>query len=254
MHELQIFNYQRNEVRMMLQDGVPWWVLKDVCNVLGLSDTNKVSERLDADELTRIKFVSGGQTREMYVVNEPGLYSVILRSDKPEAKAFKHWITHEVLPAIRKTGQYKQPAPRKPRSKPEDVIFRQQMNIAKAFSSMTGIPLGIAAATALNIIEERTGLDYSHWKKALPARAETTQIPRLNATNLGALLHLSAQDANKLLESAGFQIHEGKSWRLTEAGKAHGEEYPFQRNGHSDYRILWRDSAADALGEVHSHA
>jgi hypothetical protein len=134
------------------------------------------------------------------------------------------------------------------------VIARQQFRIAQTFAEVTGIPLGIAAATAINIIEERTGLDYSPWKRALPARTEDTQIPHLNATNLGAVVQLSAQDVNKLLELAGFQIHEGKSWRLTEAGKAHGEEYPFQRNGHSDYRILWRDSAAEALKEVRSHA
>jgi hypothetical protein len=137
--------------------------------------------------------------------------------------------------------------PRRVRSKPEDVIARQQFRIAQTFAEVTGVPIGIAAATALNIIEERTGLDYSHWKLALPARAEDTQIPHLNATNLGALLRLSAQDTNKCLESAGLQIREGKKWRLTEAGKAHGEEYPYERNGHSDYRILWRDSAAEAL-------
>ena len=106
MKELQIFNYGENEVRTMMKDGEPWFALKDVCDVLGLSDTNKVAERLDADELTRIKFVSGGQTREMYAVNESGLYNVILRSDKPEAKIFKRWITHEVIPSIRKHGAY----------------------------------------------------------------------------------------------------------------------------------------------------
>jgi hypothetical protein len=140
--------------------------------------------------------------------------------------------------------------PRRIRSKPEDVVARQQLRIAHAFSEVTGVPLGIATATALDIIEERTGLDYSHWKRALPARTEDTQIAHLNATQLGSLLSKSAQDANKLLESAGWQTHEGKNWRLTEDGKAHGEEYPYKRNGHSDYRILWRDSAAEALREV----
>ena len=65
MNDLQIFNYNGNEVRTIEKDGEPWWVLKDVCSVLGLSDTNKTAERLDVDELTRIKFVSGGQNREL---------------------------------------------------------------------------------------------------------------------------------------------------------------------------------------------
>lgn len=106
MNDLQIFNYNGNEVRTIQKDGEPWWVLKDVCNVLDLSDTNKTAERLDVDELTRIKFVTGGQNREMLCINESGLYNVILRSDKPEAKPFRKWVTSEVLPSIRKNGGY----------------------------------------------------------------------------------------------------------------------------------------------------
>lgn len=107
MNELKIFeNPEFGEVRTVLQDGEVWFLLVDVCKVLDLLDTNKVSERLDDDELTRIKFVSGGQTREMYAVSESGLYSVILRSDKPKAKPFRRWVTHDILPAIRKHGAY----------------------------------------------------------------------------------------------------------------------------------------------------
>jgi len=104
---VQVFESQEfGEVRVMHIDGHPWWVLKDVCAVLALSDTNRVAERLDADELTRIKLVSGGQTRSMYAVSESGLYAVIVRSDKPNARAFRKWITSEVLPSIRKHGAY----------------------------------------------------------------------------------------------------------------------------------------------------
>lgn len=109
MNELQIFTYQNNQIRTIEKDGEPWFVLKDVRTVLGLSDTNKTAERLDPDELTRIKLVSGGQEREMYIINESGLYNVILRSDKPEAKPFRKWVTSEVLPSIRKHGGYMTP-------------------------------------------------------------------------------------------------------------------------------------------------
>lgn len=71
-----------------------------------MRDTSKTTERLDEDELIRIKIGSGGQLREMIAVNEAGLYSLILSSRKVEAKLFKRWITHEVLPAIRQTGGY----------------------------------------------------------------------------------------------------------------------------------------------------
>ena len=106
MNELQVFSYNSSEVRTVMRDGEPWFCLVDVCRVLDLSSPHKVAERLDRDELTGIKVRSGGQTREMTFINESGLYSVILRSDKPEAKPFRKWVTSEVLPTIRKTGGY----------------------------------------------------------------------------------------------------------------------------------------------------
>lgn len=109
MSSIQTFTYQTNEVRTVEMNGEPWFVLKDVCGVLGLTDTGRTAERLDTDELTRITLVSGGQNREMLIINESGLYNVILRSDKPEAKPFRKWVTAEVLPSIRKHGAYMTP-------------------------------------------------------------------------------------------------------------------------------------------------
>lgn len=103
MSEIKVFNYQENEVRTVVKDNELWWVLSDVCKVLELTNPTMVSQRLDEDE--RSKFNLGRQG-EATIINETGLYSVILRSDKPEAKEFKRWITHEVLPTIRKTGGY----------------------------------------------------------------------------------------------------------------------------------------------------
>lgn len=103
MNGLQVFNYNSSEVRTVMRDGEPWFVLKDVCVVLGLSNPTAVVERLDKDE--RAKFDLGRQGKT-WLINESGLYSVILRSDKPEAKPFRKWVTSEVLPTIRKTGRY----------------------------------------------------------------------------------------------------------------------------------------------------
>ncbi len=110
MNDLKIFeNHQFGEIRVIEQDGEPWFVAADVCRALELEDTGRATARLDEDELTRIKIVSGGQSREVIAVNEPGLYSLVLGSRKPEAKAFKRWITHEVIPSIRRTGSYTVP-------------------------------------------------------------------------------------------------------------------------------------------------
>lgn len=106
MNDLHIFNYNGYKVRTIQKDGEPWWVLKDVCEVLGLSSPHKVFERLDDDEKGRNQIPTLGGEQEMTVVNESGLYNVILRSDKPEAKPFRKWVTSEVLPSIRKNGGY----------------------------------------------------------------------------------------------------------------------------------------------------
>ncbi|MDA8227025.1 MAG: phage antirepressor KilAC domain-containing protein [Desulfitobacterium hafniense] len=104
MNNLQVFSYEGKEVRTIQRGGEPWWVLKDVCDVLGLSNPTIVAARLDTDEVT--KFDLGGLSGESNIISESGLYNVILRSDKPEAKKFKRWITHEVLPQIRWHGAY----------------------------------------------------------------------------------------------------------------------------------------------------
>lgn len=103
---IQIFNFDNNTIRVIERDGDPWWVAKDVCDVLGLGTTAKAVEGLDSDEkgVSIVHTLGGNQS--MTIINEPGLYSLILRSRKPEAKAFKRWITHEVIPAIRKHGGY----------------------------------------------------------------------------------------------------------------------------------------------------
>lgn len=105
MNELTIFNYGESPIRTMQQNGEIWWVLADVCSVLQIKNVTQAAQRLDEDE--RSMFDIGLKTGSLVnCINEPGLYSVILRSDKPEAKAFKRWVTHEVLPTIRKTGSY----------------------------------------------------------------------------------------------------------------------------------------------------
>ena len=111
MNELQVFRYQGNEVRTVEINGEPWFVLKDVCAVLGLSTPARVAERLDPDEVSQTHLTDSlGREQETTIANESGLYHVLLRSDKPEAKPLRKWVTSEVLPTIRKTGGYGQKA------------------------------------------------------------------------------------------------------------------------------------------------
>lgn len=108
MNKVTIFKYEENKlVRTMNISGEPWFVLKDVCDVLGLSTPARVAERLDSDEVSQTHLIdSMGRSQEMTIISESGLYNVILRSDKPEAKPFRKWVTAVVLPSIRKNGGY----------------------------------------------------------------------------------------------------------------------------------------------------
>ena len=107
MDNLQVFSYEGKEVRTFQIGGEPWWVLKDVCDVLKLSNARMIADRLDSDDVSQAYVIdSMGRQQQTNIVNEGGLYNVILRSDKPEARKFKRWVTHEVLPTIRKHGAY----------------------------------------------------------------------------------------------------------------------------------------------------
>jgi anti-repressor protein len=105
-NQLQIFNYQSKQVRTVTKDGEPWFVAKDICDILELGNSRMALERLDNDEKGVSLIDTPGGTQSMQVVNEPGLYVLILGSRKKEAKQFKRWITHEVIPSIRKNGGY----------------------------------------------------------------------------------------------------------------------------------------------------
>lgn len=105
--QLVPFQYEGSAVRTVLIDGEPWFVLADLCKVLGLSSPTRVAERLAADGVSQTQVIdSMGREQLATIVNESGMYEVVIRSDKPEAVAFRRWLTGTVLPEIRKTGSF----------------------------------------------------------------------------------------------------------------------------------------------------
>lgn len=103
MNEIQLFTDGEFNMRTAVVDGEPLFCLADVCKVLDIQNPSKVAQRLDDDERTKLELGRQGETN---FITESGLYAVILRSDKPNAKSFRRWVTSEVLPSIRKTGNY----------------------------------------------------------------------------------------------------------------------------------------------------
>lgn len=106
-NNLQTFVYNSISIRTVHINGQTWFVLKDVCGALGISNHKMAAQRLDEDEVSQTDLIDSlGRKQLAYIVNESGLYHVILRSDKPEAKPFRKWVTSEVLPSVRTTGVY----------------------------------------------------------------------------------------------------------------------------------------------------
>lgn len=131
MSELQIFNFENNQVRTQIINNEPWFVAADVCQILELTNVTTALSRLDEDERSKYNL---GRQGEANVINEFGLYNLVLSSRKSEAKSFKRWITHEVVPAIRKTGSYQTPMSQ------EDIMIatlETQKEIKKRLNNVT---------------------------------------------------------------------------------------------------------------------
>ena len=243
MNELQIFkNEEFGEIRTVTIDNEPWFVGKDVAEVLGYSDTNKaVSMHVDDEDkkLNDKSSLSFGQ-RGATLINESGLYALIFSSKLETAKAFKRWVTSEVLPAIRKTGCYQMPAP--VQVFPAGSLAAAISDIgdtAAAIEKVFAVKHGMAMATASAMVEAKYGIDTKPLRYLMPPE----QYPGyMNPTEIGRKLGgLRAVQVNKMLEQLGFQHKEGSSWRLDEAGREYGEEKPFTNHGHSGYTIAWND-------------
>lgn len=109
MNLQQMFNYEGSELRTISRDNEPWFVAKDVCDILEIGDVSSALRRLDDEDKGTDTIPTLGGNQQMAVVNESGLYNLIFTSRKDEAKQFKKWVTNEVLPSIRKTGVYQPP-------------------------------------------------------------------------------------------------------------------------------------------------
>lgn len=258
------FQFQSTTVRTVIKDGEPWFVAKDICDVLELSDTNAALRGLDEDEKgTTISRTPGG-SQTMLTVNESGLYALVFKSRKPEAKTFRKWVTSEVLPTLRRTGKYDTSqaasAYRYNSLEPDRDAgilayqFEGMCRLAKMFGLEGNQALlkadkavrklhGGASPIALLEIELKT------------PNNEALIIP----SEMGRLLNppISAKSLNRALAAMGLQEKreykpKAFEWRLTDKGKAFGAYFDVGRK-HSDgtpvLQIKWRESVAGLVAE-----
>jgi len=244
------FDFEGRQVRVVADaQGEPWFVAADVAQFLEYRMASDMTRSLDDDEKgTQIVRTPSGD-QEMLVINESGLYSAILKSRKPEAKRFKRWVTHEVLPTIRRTGTYAMPNAVAALPAPTQDRVSSILLIGEAVAKVPGVKVGIAMAATLTCIHENTGIAVETLRRALPAA--DAPICSLNATQVGQILGISAKAANQRLARHGLQMRNDRDeWELTEAGEAWAEAMPYSRNGHSGYQILWNPAVAEQLKEV----
>ena len=152
MDSLQnVFEYGESKVRVVIKNGEPWFVARDVCDILKHTNSRVAVDRLDDDEKGVSKVYTPGGLQEMTVVSESGLYTLVLTSNLPEAKRFKKWVTSEVLPQIRKTGTYISQA-----QSIEDLIIMQaqSMKQLKAEVAAQGEQIQTIKETLIEVDED----------------------------------------------------------------------------------------------------
>lgn len=256
MKDIQIFNNPEfGEIRTTIVDGEPYFVGKDVAEVLAYKETAKaIREHVDDDDKGVSVLDTPGGKQKMVVINESGLYGLVFGSKLPTAKKFKHWVTSEVLPTIRKTGSYSipqvTPNPHY-RTRMIATAVKDIGKTAEAMEKVFAVKHGMALAASMDMVGEAYGIDTAPMRRLIPAEDNPGT---LNATQLAEKLGFQYKNGkpnpakcNKFLESHGFQEKQGKVWRLTKNGKDYAEEKPFSRNGHSGYNIAWQMNVVDIL-------
>ena len=232
-------------VRVVMQGDEPWFVAKDVCDCLELTNTAQTISYLDDDEKGVTTNYTPGGKQEMSMISEAGLYSLILRSRKPEAKAFKRWVTHDILPSIRKTGSYSAPsAPAK-----AEISVQSEVECALLILKAAGITGNQLAIAADNYYRKRTGLSVIEASGVELVAPKQQQF--LTPTQLGKELGLSGRKVNLMLAGLGLQRRIGDVWEPTEDGKARGAVLMDTGKRHGDgapvRQLKWPSDVVNAL-------
>lgn len=219
MTDLSVFAFDSQAVRVVLVDGEPWFVAADVCAILGFGNPRQAIEsHVDEDDVQKLDAIDSlGRTQPTNHVNESGLYALIFGSTKPEAKRFKRWVTHDVLPAIRKTGAYIDPAapgamgvqgqPMPYLSHVADFhvaadrVFRSVLRSARS----AGVPLPTAVRQASAVTQAQTGMDMIGL--------------------LDAHAHLQALDAREAAQQPVRHAGSARFWQEWAGGELEGLPY-----------------------------
>jgi len=187
---------QFGSIRITMEDGEPWFVAADVCRALDIGDTSKACSRLDDDEKGASSIRTLGGLQRLSVVNESGLYTLILGSRKKEAKGFKRWITHEVLPTLRHSGVYVDPSIR------NQINVDEFIDITSAAYNTDATPFTRAIASSL---QESTAREDEYQDEIVTKNDQ--QIDGLTQDEFVNLMMSFPIPPARLLKAAIFYMH-----------------------------------------------
>lgn len=216
MNEIQVFSNEKfGQVRTIMQGGEPWFVAADVCRALELDQVSNAVRKLDDDEKTLISIkgiTNGAGNPNVTAVSEPGLYSLVLGSRKPEAKNFKRWITHEVIPTIRKTGGY---------VKNSEVFIQNYLPFADdTTKQLFRLTLDVVDKQNKQIVDQQKEIaeKSSVIEEMMPKASYYDLVlssPDLTPVRIIAKdFGLSAQRLNAILKDQKVQYRQGHTWVL----------------------------------------
>ena len=236
MNDLQVFNYEGASVRVIDRDGDPWFVGKDVAEVLGYRNGSRdINRHVDDEDRMKEMVFDGNQDKESILINESGLYSLILSSHLPSARQFKRWVTAEVLPSIRKRGIYATPVTIERILSDPDLGIRILTELKEEREKIAALETTVAVQTQ-QIAEMNPKATY--YDTVLQCKDLVT------ITRIAKDFRLSAQALNKILCEKKVQYKQGDMWvlyqRYAEKGYTQSKTYTYgTENEHAKMHTLW---------------
>ena len=236
MNDLQIFNYEGASVRVIDRDGEPWFVGKNVAEVLGYSNPSKaLIDHVDEEDKLNNESLSSLGQRGGWLINESGLYSLILSSRLPSARQFKRWVTSEVLPSIRKHGIYATPITIDRILDDPDLGIRLFTQLKEEREKRAALETTVAVQTQ-QIAEMNPKATY--YDTVLQCKELVT------ITRIAKDFRLSAQALNRILAEKKVQFKQGDMWVLyqkyAEKGYTQSKTYTYgTENEHAKMHTLW---------------
>lgn len=228
-NEIIPFGYDDQLVRTVMIDDTPWFVAKDVCSALGIQNhKDSVAKSLDDDEKGVEKIYSLGGVQETIVINESGLYTLIMRSNKPEAKRFRKWVTSEVLPSIRKTGQYGNSPELVSRLSKIENALEGLAEFKSAVLKMVGAPKVVEYRTINSRLDEEI---YSFYEKHID-----DTVPSVYYTKAIDVWELFKYDNPNKYSKADFMVRFKSLYRQFAFGK------------HKNVDVFWGFRLVDTCG------